>query len=178
VFIVLNSIWSCAVSTFVYLRNRTFSRAVGPSGGVPLTLLTVVEPKASKFHVFDCIIFAKIPYELRHKLGEKAFRGVMVCYPLTHRGTVYVIQVHAASLPPCTSCYKRRSPTSMPLGGPSFPSSMPFRNMQWTHMTGLSSLPSIARSPLLSSDRIWRIRCQSVSPLPHPSVFVTTCSDP
>jgi hypothetical protein len=35
-----NSTWSCTLNKVVYLRNRTFSRAVGPSGGVPLTLLT------------------------------------------------------------------------------------------------------------------------------------------
>jgi hypothetical protein len=35
-----NSMWSCAVNTVVYLRNRTYSRSVGLTGGIPLTLLT------------------------------------------------------------------------------------------------------------------------------------------
>jgi hypothetical protein len=78
---VPNAMWSCAVSTIVDLRNRTFSRAVGPSGGVHLTLLTQVEPDASEFRVFGCTVFAKVPDKLRRKLGEKAFRGVMVGYP-------------------------------------------------------------------------------------------------
>jgi hypothetical protein len=45
---VLNSMWSCAISTVVYLRNRMFSRVVGASCGVPLTLLTSQAPDASK----------------------------------------------------------------------------------------------------------------------------------
>jgi hypothetical protein len=77
-----HAMWSCAVSTVFHLRNRTFSRALGLSGGVPLTLLTQVEPDASKFRVFGCAVFAKVPDKLRRKLGEKAFRGVMVGYPL------------------------------------------------------------------------------------------------
>jgi hypothetical protein len=78
---VPNSMWSCAVSTVVYLRNRTYSRSVGPTGGIPLTLLTSSVPDASKFRVFGCTVFAKVPDKLRRKLSEKAFRGVMVGYP-------------------------------------------------------------------------------------------------
>jgi hypothetical protein len=68
---VPNSMWSCAINTVVYLRSRMFSRAVGAFGGVPLTLLTSQAPDASKFRVFGCIVFAKVPDKLRHKLGEK-----------------------------------------------------------------------------------------------------------
>jgi hypothetical protein len=82
---VPNSMWSCTVSTVVYLRNRTFSRAVEPSGGVPLTLLTYVKPNAPRFLVFELIVFAKIPDKLRRKLGEKAFRGLMVGYTMVPR---------------------------------------------------------------------------------------------
>jgi hypothetical protein len=78
---VPNSMWSCVVSTVVFLRNRTYSRSVGLNGGVPLTLLTSSVPDASKFLVFGCAVFAKVPDKLRRKLGEKAFRGVMVGYP-------------------------------------------------------------------------------------------------
>jgi hypothetical protein len=76
-----NSMWSCVVSTFLYLRNRTYNRLVGPNGGVPLTLLTSSVPDASKFRVFGCAVFAKVPEKLRRKLSEKAFRGVMVGSP-------------------------------------------------------------------------------------------------
>jgi hypothetical protein len=78
---VPNFMWSCAVSTVVYLRNRTYSRSVGLTGGVPLTPLTSSAPDASKFRVFGCTVFAKAPHKFSGKLGEKAFRGVMVGYP-------------------------------------------------------------------------------------------------
>jgi hypothetical protein len=78
---VPNAMWSCAISIVVYLRNRTFTRAVGLSGGVPLTLLAQVELDPSMFRVFGCVVFAKVPDKLHRKLGEKAFRGVMVGYP-------------------------------------------------------------------------------------------------
>jgi hypothetical protein len=71
----------CAVSTVVYLRNRAFNRAVGLSCSVPLTLITLVDPNASKFHVFGCIVFAKVHDKLHHKLGEKALRDVKFGYP-------------------------------------------------------------------------------------------------
>jgi hypothetical protein len=97
---VPNSMWSCAISTVVHLRNRTYSRAVGPYGGVPITLLTGAVPDASIFRVFGCIVFAKGPDNLRRKLELKAFRGVMVGYSLTliiHRDTVFKIPLLGAS---------------------------------------------------------------------------------
>jgi transposase InsO family protein len=55
---VLNSMWSCAVSSVVYLRNRTYNHLVGLNGGIPLTLLTSSVPDAPKFRVFGCAVFA------------------------------------------------------------------------------------------------------------------------
>jgi hypothetical protein len=78
---VSNSMWSCVVNTVVYLRSLTYIRSVGLTGGIPLTLLTSSAPNASKFRVFGCAVFAKVPDKLRRKLGDKAFRGVMVGYP-------------------------------------------------------------------------------------------------
>jgi hypothetical protein len=78
---VPNSMWSCAISTVVYLRDRMCSRVVGASSGVPLTLLTSQAPDASKFRVFGYIVFAHVPDKLRRKLKEKAFRGIIVGYP-------------------------------------------------------------------------------------------------
>jgi hypothetical protein len=69
-----------------YLRNRIFSRVFGPSRGVPLTLLTGTVPDASTFRVFKCAVFAKVPDNLRRKLGLKAFRGVMVGYSQNSHG--------------------------------------------------------------------------------------------
>jgi hypothetical protein len=79
---VPNSMWSCGVNIVVYLLNLTNSPSVGLIGGVPLTLLTSSVPDASKFRVFGCADFAKVPNKFRRKLGEnKAFRGVMIGYP-------------------------------------------------------------------------------------------------
>jgi hypothetical protein len=78
--------WSCAVSTLVYLGNRAYSRAVGPSGGVPPTLLTSAEVCAAKFRAFGCIVLEKLPDKLFRKLGENAFRGVIVSYPSNAEG--------------------------------------------------------------------------------------------
>jgi transposase InsO family protein len=61
---VPNSMWSCVVSTVVYLRNRTYNRSVGLTGGIPFTLLTSSAPDASKFRVFECTVFAKVPDKL------------------------------------------------------------------------------------------------------------------
>jgi hypothetical protein len=58
---VPNSMWSCVISTVVFLRNRTYIRSVGLTGGVPVTLLTSSVLDASKFCVFGCTIFAKVP---------------------------------------------------------------------------------------------------------------------
>jgi hypothetical protein len=53
---VPNSMWSCDVSTVVYLHNRTYIRSVGLTGGIPLTLLTSSVLDASKFRVFGCTV--------------------------------------------------------------------------------------------------------------------------
>jgi hypothetical protein len=79
---VSNFMWSCDVRTVVYLRNRTYNRHVGLTGGVPLTLLTSSASNASKFRVFGSTVFAEVPDKLRRKLSVKTFRGVIVGYPL------------------------------------------------------------------------------------------------
>jgi hypothetical protein len=62
------------------------TRAVGLYGGVPLILLTSTAPDASKFRVFGCTVFAKVPYMLRCKRDEKVFCGALVGYPLDALG--------------------------------------------------------------------------------------------
>jgi hypothetical protein len=64
---VPDSMWSCAVCTVLYLRNRTYNSSVGLTGGIPLTLLTSSLPDASKFRVFGCAVFAKVLDKLRRK---------------------------------------------------------------------------------------------------------------
>jgi hypothetical protein len=77
---VPNSMWSWAVSVVVHLRNRTFSRAGRLPGDVPITLLTSKALEGSKFRVIGCAVFTIVLDKLRRKLGEKAFRGVMLGY--------------------------------------------------------------------------------------------------
>jgi hypothetical protein len=62
------------------MRNRTFSKVVGPFGGAPLTLLTGEVPDASTSRVLGCAVFTKMPDNLRRKLSLKAFGAVMVLY--------------------------------------------------------------------------------------------------
>jgi hypothetical protein len=66
-----NPMWSCAIMTDVYLRNRTYSRVVGLSGAVLLTMLTSKAPDASKFRVFGCTVFAKVHGKFPRKPGDK-----------------------------------------------------------------------------------------------------------
>jgi hypothetical protein len=110
---VASSVWSCVIITVVCLRSRTFSRDVGASGSVPLTLLTSHEPDASKSRVFGCTVLAKVPDKLRRKLGEKAFRGIMVGYPRDALGIASIILLHDASPRRCMLCF-RVSSTAFP----------------------------------------------------------------
>jgi hypothetical protein len=72
--------WSCAINTVVHLRNRTYTRVVGPSGGVSLTRFTGTVLDAYAFQAFGCAIVAKVLDNLTRKLGMKAFRSVIVGY--------------------------------------------------------------------------------------------------
>jgi hypothetical protein len=123
-----NSMWSCVVSTVVYLRNRTYTRSVGPSGGIPLTLLTSSVPDASKFRVFGCAVFAKVPDKLRRKLIEKAFRGIMVGYPIDAPG-YRTTRRHAASLLPSMLSFKK----TLRASAHNSPSSRPSLTLRMTH---------------------------------------------
>jgi hypothetical protein len=107
---VLNSMCSCAVNTGVYLRNSTFSRAVGPSGGVPLTRMIVAKLNTFKFRAFNCTVFPKARKKLRRKLDKKKFwsvvvgelvdaKGYRMYNPVTHRITTSVHVMFQESVP-------------------------------------------------------------------------------
>jgi hypothetical protein len=198
---VPNSMWSRAISTVVYLRNRMFSRTVGVSVGVPLTLLTSLEPDASKFRVFGGSVFAKVPNKLSRKFGEKAFRGIMVGYlpdapgyriynPATRRITTLVHVVFQENVP--------GSPPSLTVDSlicddpeldsdrGSTPQSHPLhidpRADEELHLD-----PHVVATapPLLDHDRPSRLRFHPIRHgelvahlSDHPRVFVATCYDP
>jgi hypothetical protein len=66
-----------AVNTVIYMCKRVLSRAIGPSGGVPLTLMTMTALNASYFRVFSCTVFAKVP----DRLAETASQARRECIP-------------------------------------------------------------------------------------------------
>jgi hypothetical protein len=112
---VPNSVSPCAISTVVYLCNRKFGRAVSVSGGLSLTLLTSQEPDASKFRVFRCTIFAKVPDKLCRRLGEKAFRGIMDGYPPDAPGIASETLLHDALRRRYMLCFINTFPPAPPL---------------------------------------------------------------
>jgi hypothetical protein len=80
-----NRMCPCAIIIAVHLRNRTSTNTIGPAWGFAIILLTCAVPYASTFRVFGCVVFAKVPDNLRRELGMKAFRGVMVgCSPISN----------------------------------------------------------------------------------------------
>jgi hypothetical protein len=105
---VPNFMWSCVVIIVVYLRNRTYSRVVGLSGGVPITLLTSTPPDASECRVFECNVLAKVPDKLRRKLAAKT-RSVAswLATRMTPRGTVSTAPRPAASPHPTMLWYRK-----------------------------------------------------------------------
>jgi hypothetical protein len=196
---VPNSTRSCAINTVVYLRNRTLSRTVCVSRGVSLTSQ---KPDASKFRVFGCAVSAKLPDKLRRKLGEKAFRGIMVGYPRDSPAyCIYnpairrintpvhvVFQEDVQGFPPSLTVdslifYEPDTDTD-PVSGPH---SHPLDLDQRSAYEELDLDPRAAAEapPLPDLDRLNRLRShpirygELVAPLSdHPHVFVATWCDP
>jgi hypothetical protein len=175
--------------------------SVGVSCDVLLTLLTSQEPDASKFRVFGCTVFAKVPDKLRRKLGEKAFRGIMDGYPhdapgyriynlVTRRITTSVHLVFQEDVPgfppslivdsficddPELDNDRGSSPQSHPLD----------IDPQADEALHLDPPTIAAPPPLPDHDRPSRLRShlipygELVAHLSdHPRVFVSTCCDP
>jgi hypothetical protein len=74
-------------------------------------------PDASTFRVFGCAVFAKVPDNLRRKLGLKAFRGVMVGY--SHNSHGY--RVYNLATRRITTSVHAKSQESVPCFGTSHP---------------------------------------------------------
>jgi hypothetical protein len=208
---VPNSMLSCVISTVVYLRKRMLSRAVGACGDVPLTLLTSSRAPdkhstrqasdASKFRSFGCIVIAKVPDKLRRKLGEKAFRGIMVGYPhdapgyriynhATRRITTSVHVVFQDDVPGFSPTMAVDSlisdATDMDIDRGSAPTSHPLDLDQMADEDLNPDSPAAAStSPLPDHDHPSRLRShpirygEIVAHLSdHPRVIVATCCDP
>lgn len=73
--------WAEAVSTAVYLRNRSPTSAV--DGMTPYEALTGEKPVVSNLRVFGCLVYAHIPKDERQKFDSKARRCVFLGYGTT-----------------------------------------------------------------------------------------------
>ena len=70
--------WAEAVSTAVYLRNRSPTIAV--KGMTPYEALSGEKPEADVLRVFGCLVYAHIPKNERQKLDSKARKCVFLGY--------------------------------------------------------------------------------------------------
>ena len=76
--------WAEAISTAVYLRNR--SPTILPPGITPFECLFNRKPDVSNLKVFGCLAFAHIPKSQRKKFDEKSKKTVFVGYPQGTKG--------------------------------------------------------------------------------------------
>ena len=76
--------WAEAVSTAVYLRNRSPTNAV--DGMTPSELLTGVKPNVKHLKVFGCEAYAHIPKDERRKLDSKARKCIFMGYGTETKG--------------------------------------------------------------------------------------------
>lgn len=73
--------WAEAVSTAVYLRNR--SPTISVEGMTPFEALTSKKPHVEMFRVFGCLAYAHIPKVEREKFDPKARRCIFLGYGAT-----------------------------------------------------------------------------------------------
>ena len=79
-----HKLWAEAVSTAVYLRNRSPTNAV--DGMTPSELLTGVKPNVKHLKVFGCEAYAHIPKDERRKLDSKARKCIFMGYGTETKG--------------------------------------------------------------------------------------------
>ena len=76
--------WAEAVSTAVYLRNRSPTNAV--DGMTPSELLTGMKPNVKHLNKFGCEAYAHIPKDERRKLDSKARKCIFMGYGTETKG--------------------------------------------------------------------------------------------
>lgn len=79
-----HSYWTEAVSTAVYIMNRTPTAAIHDVA--PEERFCGKKPDLSHLKVFGCIAYVHIPDELRTKLDPKAEKCIFIGYSLEHKG--------------------------------------------------------------------------------------------
>ena len=70
--------WAEALTTAVYLRNRSPTKAI--KGSTPHEALLGVKPKVNHLRIFGCLAYSHISKEERHKLDPKAEKCVLLGY--------------------------------------------------------------------------------------------------
>ncbi len=76
--------WAEALSTAVYLRNRSPTKSV--EGMTPFEAWTGKKPKVDYLRVFGCIAYAHIPKDERKKLDSKAKKCIFLGYGTETKG--------------------------------------------------------------------------------------------
>ena len=79
-----NEFWGEAVSTAIYIINRTPTAAV--HNVTPEERYSGKKPDISHLKVFGCICYVHVPDELRTKLDAKAEKCIFLGYSLEHKG--------------------------------------------------------------------------------------------
>ena len=77
-------LWAEAVSTIVYLRNRSPTSSF--KGATPFEKWHGVKPDVGHLRAFGCNVFMHVPDEKRQKLDKKAVKGIFVGYPEGSKG--------------------------------------------------------------------------------------------
>ena len=76
--------WAEALSTAIYLRNRSPTKAV--IGMTPLESWSGKKPNVEHLRVFGCLCYAHIPKDERKKLDSKAREAVFMGYGMERKG--------------------------------------------------------------------------------------------
>jgi hypothetical protein len=79
-----NYFWVEAVTTVVYIMNRTPTTAI--HGMTPEEKFTGKKPNVSHFIVFGWIAYVHVPNEKISKLDPKAEKCIFIRYSLKHKG--------------------------------------------------------------------------------------------
>jgi transposase InsO family protein len=79
-----NYFWAEAVTTAVYIMNRTPTAIV--HGMTPKEKFTSKKPDVSHLRVFGCIAYVHVPDEKKSKLDPKAVKCIFIGYSLKQKG--------------------------------------------------------------------------------------------
>ena len=99
--------WAEAMSTFMYLRNRTPTTT--NEGKMPYELFYDMVPDVGHIRTFGCVVRVVLPAELLGKLDERAAMGHLLRYK--YDGAYRVSPIHCNSRPCAAHC--RAIPASL-----------------------------------------------------------------